>query len=161
MHQLVSEERGRTYKRPSRRYGFPEKGNKFLRKAKVAAIVDTSGSMSSDFLSYIGGHLNQMALIMEVDVIMCDTDIQGDVIKKYRPSAQLDFPGRGGTRLEPAFEYAKENRYKGVICFTDGGLYTNGLGEFELPALWVIVDNENFVAPFGRTCHVNWINKGK
>lgn len=153
IHSLLDDKRRFTYKRFSRRFGFPAPGQKFKTKAKVAAIVDTSGSMSASYLSHIGGQLNLMTKVMQVDVLWCDANLQG-VVKKYRPSRNLEVPGRGGTDMQPAFDYASEERYRGVICFTDGYLYTETLSK--LPTLWVIVNNSGFTAPFGDVVHVDW-----
>jgi predicted metal-dependent peptidase len=151
--KIVDSKRQFTFKRFSKRYGFPAQGEKFKTKTKVAAIVDTSGSMSSSFLSHIGGQLNLMSKIMRVDVIMCDVAVQGH-ISRFRPSRELEFPGRGGTDMQPAFEYAKDEGYRGVICFTDGGLYSPV--DSKLPTLWVSVNNRGFQPPFGNITHVLW-----
>lgn len=153
MAKIVDSKRHFTFKRPSKRYGFPAQGEKFKVKTKVAAIVDTSGSMSASFLAHIGGQLNLMSKIMRVDVIMCDVAVQGR-INKFKPSKELEFPGRGGTDMQPAFDYVKEEGYRGVICFTDGGLYTPTLST--LPTLWVSVNNRSFTPPFGSLVHVSW-----
>jgi len=153
IQKLLDDKRRFTYKRFSRRYGFPNPGEKFKTKAKVAAIVDTSGSMSGSYLSHIGGQLNLMCKIMQVDVFFCDADVQGKV-KKYRPSRELEIPGRGGTDMQPAFNLAEEEKYRGVICFTDGYLYTETASK--LPTLWVVVNNNGFIAPFGSVVNVHW-----
>lgn len=153
IQNLLDDKRRFTYKRFSRRYGFPSPGQKFKTKAKVAAIVDTSGSMSASYLSHIGGQLNLMCKIMQVDVLWCDADVQGSV-KKYRPTKELEIPGRGGTDMQPAFDLALNEKYRGVICFTDGYLYTETLSK--LPTLWVIVNNQGFKEPFGSVVHVDW-----
>jgi predicted metal-dependent peptidase len=151
--KIVDSKRQFTFKRFSKRYGFPAQGEKFKTKTKVAAIVDTSGSMSASFLSHIGGQLNLMSKIMRVDVIMCDVAVQGH-ISKFKPSRELEFPGRGGTDMQPAFEYVQEEGYRGVICFTDGGLYSPVSSK--LPTLWVSVNNRQFNPPFGSIVHVLW-----
>jgi predicted metal-dependent peptidase len=94
-----------------------------------------------------------MSKIMHVDVVFCDADVHGG-IKKFRPTRELSFPGRGGTDMQPGFEFAKENHYRGVICFTDGYLFAKP--ECAIPTLWVVVNNNNFSAPFGSVCHVEW-----
>lgn len=153
LHSLLDDKRRYTYKRFSRRHGFPNPGEKFKTKARVAAIVDTSGSMSSGWLSHIGGQLNLMSKIMQVDVFFCDADVQGKV-KKYRPSPSLEIPGRGGTNMQPAFDLANEENYRGVICFTDGYFYEDVSSK--LPTMWVICNNESYVPPFGTTSYVHW-----
>lgn len=153
LHQHVDFKRKFSYKRFSRRHGFPNPGRKYKNKAKVAVIVDTSGSMSNSFLSHIGGQLNLMSKIMQVDIFWCDAQVQGEV-KKYKPSAEIAFPGRGGTNMQPGFDAAMEQGYRGVVCFTDGYLFQEP--ECKLPTIWVIVNNPNFNAPFGEVTNVDW-----
>jgi len=152
--KTTSHSRIRTYKRPSRRYGFPFQGPKFKQTIKAAAIVDTSASITSEMLSEIGGHLNAMTSIMEVDVIMCDSSVKGEVVKKYRAAKDIPFKGRGGTNLQPAFDLAKEEGYKSVICFTDGGLVEEV--ESGLQTLWVVINNTTYKPSFGRVHYVTW-----
>jgi len=142
-----------TWKRSSRRYGMPFQGTKMKTKNKVCAIVDTSGSMSQSFLAHIGGQLNLMSRIMQVDVVFVDAEVHGG-IKKFKPSSTLAFPGRGGTDMQPGFEYAMAEGYKGVICFTDGYLFRQP--ECTITSLWVVMNNRGFKAPFGDVCHVEW-----
>lgn len=153
MHNILDSKKLFTYKKFSRRHGFPAPGRKFKNKAKLAVIVDTSGSMSSTFLSHIGGQLNLMAKIMQVDVFWCDAQVQGEV-KKYKPKKELEFPGRGGTDMQPAFDLAVAQNYKGIVCFTDGGLFKEP--ECGIPTLWVSINNKSFKPPFGKLINVEW-----
>lgn len=151
--KTTSHSRIRTYKRPSRRYGFPFQGPKFKQIVKAAAIVDTSASITAKMLSEVGGHLNAMTSIMEVDVLMCDSSVKGEVVK-YKATKDLLFKGRGGTNLQPAFDKAKEEGYKCVICFTDGGLEREV--ESDLQTLWVVINNGKYKPSFGRIHYVTW-----
>lgn len=152
--KTTSHSRIRTYKRPSRRYGFPFQGPKFKQIVRAAAIVDTSGSITSNMLSEIGGHLNAMTSIMEVDVIMCDSSVKGNVFKKFKATENLPFKGRGGTNLQPAFDKAKREGYKCAICFTDGGFEKQV--ETDLQTLWIVINNREHKPLFGRVHHVTW-----
>lgn len=156
VQSITSNVTRRTYKRPSRRYPFPSQGILHEARSNVAAIVDTSESIPKDFLSQVAGNLNKMSLVMGLDVLMCDTDIKGN-IKKYRASSWIDFKGRGGTDLRPAIEYAIKNKYDGIVIFTDGYFSLEGL-ECGIPTLWIVINNRKFTAPFGRSIVVN---KGK
>lgn len=153
MHNVKDIKRKGTWKRFSRRYGFPNQGRKHKNIAKVAAIVDTSGSMDQTFLSHIGGQLNLMTRFMQVDIFFVDAALQGE-IKKFKPSKELEYPGRGGTDMQPGFDRAFEDGYRGVVCFTDGHLYSTVSSQ--LPTLWVVVNNNGFTAPFGAVAHVEW-----
>jgi len=146
--------RRRTYKRPSKRFGFPAKGTLLKRTEKAIAIIDTSLSMKESYLKYILGSLNRLSGRMSIDAIMCDNKINDNVIKKFRPSDELDFRGRGGTDLQPAFDYAKVEGYKSIICFTDGG-FKKRLNS-QLKTVWVCINNREFKPVDGLVCHVNW-----
>lgn len=153
MHRIVDNKPKFTYKRFSRRYGMPFQGTKYRTKNKILAIVDTSGSMSEGFLSHIGGQLNLMTRIMQIDVVFCDAEVHGG-IKKYKPTLQLKFPGRGGTDMQPGFDFAEEEGYRGIVCFTDGYLFREP--QSKITTLWVVANNTGFKPPFGQVAHVKW-----
>jgi predicted metal-dependent peptidase len=91
---------------------------------------------------------------MHIDVLMCDADLAAPTIKKFLPTQRLDFVGRGGTNLQPAFDKAAEEGYKAIICFTDGEFIDEI--ESEIQSLWVSVNNDCFKPSFGNVCFVNW-----
>jgi predicted metal-dependent peptidase len=153
MQKVLDQKKRFSYKKFSRRYGAPFQGTVIKTKSKICAIVDTSGSMSDSFLAHIGGQLNLMSRIMQVDVVFCDAAVQGG-IAKFKPTSQLSFPGRGGTDMGPAFAFAEENLYRGIVCFTDGGLFSTP--QSKIPTLWVVVNNSGFKQPFGEICYVEW-----
>ena len=52
-------------------------------------------------------------------------------------------------------EYIRSKKYqpKGVVWLTDG--YLDGSdGKVDVPALWGVVDNDQFVAPQGKTVRI-------
>ncbi len=152
--KVRSDERKRTYKRPNKRYGFPAQGKTFKTKTRACVIIDTSGSMASTFLQHILGHLNMLTRVMEIDILMCDTGVQGEKIKKFKPQEELAFQGRGGTDLQPAFDKAKEDGYCAVICFTDGGLFKETGADIK--TLWVCCNNKSFNPAKGEVIHTTW-----
>ncbi len=154
LSKVASPKRRMTWKRPSKRYPFPARGMKSKTVAKALAIVDTSGSMSDNYLAHIAGQLNIMSRIMQIDVIQCDTQVNSHE-KKFKQKAEQSFAGRGGTTLAPAFHKGFEEGYKAIICFTDGYLYEESF-EVPVPTLWVVVNNNQFEAPFGRVINVEW-----
>lgn len=153
MHKVACPKQKPTWKRPNKRYGLPFQGSQRKTMNKVMALVDTSGSMSDNWLAHIGGHLNQMCRIMQVDVVFCDAEVSGHY-KKHKPSKNLQYPGRGGTNMQPGFDFAAQEGYRGVICFTDGGLFTDPVSK--IPTLWVVCNYPEFRLPFGQVAHVNW-----
>lgn len=155
VQQVASNSTKRTLKRPNKRFGFPIPGVGRKNTVKAAAIVDTSISMTPKLLSFIGGQLNMMTQSMQIDVLMCDTNVEKDgIVKRFRPSASIDFHGRRGTDLQPAFSLAEKDGYKAAICFTDGFLGKEIA--CKLPTLWVCINNKAFSPAFGKVIHVNW-----
>jgi predicted metal-dependent peptidase len=145
----------RTYKRPSRRFGFPASGLAPRYTAKIAAIVDTSASMSSTILAKIAGQLNSVSRLVHLDVLMCDSDVsKNGIVKRFKPSDGIDFVGRRGTDLQPAFDLASKDRYSAAICFTDGGFKKKIISK--IPTLWVCVGNDKFSPGFGTVINVKY-----
>ena len=56
--------------------------------------------------------------------------------------------------MQPGFDLAVADCYRGVVCFTDGYLYREPA--CPITTLWVVVNNDGFKAPFGDVVHVNW-----
>lgn len=145
----------RSYRRPSRRFPFPAMGRVQARQVRVAAIVDTSASIDTSFLANIAGNINQLSALAEVDVLMCDTEVQSEgIVKRFKRSEQLTFSGRRATDLQPAFSLAEAERHRCVVCFTDGHFSKKII--CSIPVVWVSINNPGFSPGFGRTVHVNW-----
>lgn len=148
-----SKKKIRSYKRTNRRYGFPVRGSKYKRTSKAVAIIDTSCSITDEMLGYVVSNLNAMSVIMDLDVLMCDAECQTKIIN-FRSVEGLNFKGRGGTDLQPAFDQALEDGYRAIVVFTDGDLFRDV--ESDVQTLWVILGNKCFNPSFGEVCHVDW-----
>lgn len=86
-------------------------------------ILDTSGSMSSEFISKILGEIDNLCKATNSNVELIQVDAQVHSIKKYTPSnKKVQIMGRGGTYLYPAIEYirSKKIRCDYIIVLTDG-----------------------------------------
>jgi predicted metal-dependent peptidase len=91
----------------------------------LAFIVDTSGSMSNDELSMCMTQIEAAREgigIKKVTVIQIDTKVKAiDEFEKDEPlPTSLEFHGRGGTDMAPAFEAAMDAEPTVIICMTDG-----------------------------------------
>jgi predicted metal-dependent peptidase len=108
----------KTIVRPNRR-GIPGmKGNRKI-KSKINVILDTSGSMSSEFdkvMSYI--YRNDI----EINLIQCDTEVKSvSTIKNRFKLDKIKIRGLGGTVLNPAIVHVAENFNNYNLCIlTDG-----------------------------------------
>ena len=114
---------------------------------KIAVMIDTSGSMSTDD---IAEGLSGVKNIIEKDR-HCHTtvlEVDAGVEKEYRVKKirdiQFEVKGRGGTTLGPGLFRAKELGCDVCLAFTDG--YTEVINDYprkDLPKkiIWVITPN--------------------
>ena len=121
------------------------------------AVVDTSGSMSNDDLSYAFNEIFNIlkTVHFELTIIECDAEV-GRVYKVKKP-ADLKFSvtGRGGTSFVPAIEYINEHKYNDAVMV----YFTDGYGDYSIPRpktyrnLWVVLDDESNLSvsePYGK-----------
>jgi predicted metal-dependent peptidase len=147
-----------TFKKPNRRF-FPKHHLPSLFSVSLidlAIAVDTSGSVSdTDFLRFISethGILKMMKP-KKISFLQFDTEIKSvHQLKSIRDLEKVAFTGRGGTYITPVIEWANENKPQLLLVFTDGGFSFYGL-ETSVNTLWLIHENTNFRAPFGKTIH--------
>lgn len=153
LKKTVSDRRRRTYRRLSRRYGWPHAGTTNSYTSRLAFVADVSGSMSDHFIQYAIGHLNKLSLFSKVDLIECDENIKA-TIKDYRAKDLLDIKGRGSTNLKPAFDLANKNKYDAVVCCTDG--HMKAIPSSKIPTFWLCFDNEDFSPEYGEVFYINF-----
>lgn len=147
-----------TFTRPNRRF-FPKHilpGLKSEKLINLAIAVDTSGSVSDEefkrFVSETSGILKMMQPD-EMTLIQFDTKLKSiDTLKNLRDLAQVTFTGRGGTKIGPVLNWAKENKPQLLLVFSDGEFYWPG-DKLKSPILWVIHNNKSFTAPFGQVIY--------
>jgi len=142
----------------------------FESSLKTAVMtVDTSGSMGDDELKIILGEIYSIIRskkIKKTDVVYFDHGIQGiDVVKNPPHFDWEKATGGGGTSfIEPVEYIQKKNKLKklelAVFC-TDGYGDQDQLDPnpaFAKKFIWLIIDNPNFVAPFGKVVHITTKN---
>ena len=119
--------------------------------------VDISGSVSdSDFAQFVSDTHTVMKQFKpeKIDFVQFDTKIQHhDVIKSLDDLKKLEFHGRGGTDPTDLILLAQKMKPKVLMIYTDGYFGTEGLPVYEGHTLWIIHNNESFVAPFGKAIH--------
>lgn len=99
-------------------------------------ILDTSGSMSSEFISKTLGEIDNLCKSTNSSVELIQVDAQVHSIKKYTPSnKKVQIMGRGGTYLYPAIEYVRDKKIRCdyIIVLTDG----------EIESSWAIPPKES------------------
>ena len=145
---ILSEKRRLTRMRPSRRFGFEQMGSRYDFITRILVAVDTSGSVGSEEL---GRYFNIITTffkygIQQVDVLMFDWDIQGDVMKldeAKKRKQEFKVQGRGGTNFQAPVDYlAKHPEYDGMVVITDGYAPVPEIPPLCKAKLLWIIDNE-------------------
>ena len=145
---ILSEKRRLTRMRPSRRFGFEQMGSRYDFITRILVAVDTSGSVGSEEL---GRYFNVITTffkygIQQVDVLMFDWEIQGDVMKldeAKKRKQEFKVQGRGGTNFQAPVDYlAKHPEYDGMIVITDGYAPVPDIPPLCKAKLLWIIDNE-------------------
>ncbi len=126
-----------TLRRPSKRYGtYP--GTRVRRHARLAVVVDTSGSIDDDTLGVFFSEVRSVwRMGAEVTIVEADVAVRRNW--RYEGRAPDGVGGRGGTRFDPALEWVAEatRSYDGVIYLTDG-VARSPTVDPGCPVLWVV-----------------------
>lgn len=137
----------------------PKKKGNF---AKFGCLLDTSGSMSSEDLSFALSQLQSLDERAEGTITYCDTEVRWREtvkLKKINTStlSQLKPLGGGGTVLHEFINNYEKNIGKQdfLIILSDGYLLDNDIANMTeptrgCPVFWVITSGTDFKAPFGR-----------
>lgn len=147
-----------TWRKPNRRF-FPKHHLPSLYSESlmnIAIAVDTSGSVTDgDFLRFIT-ETNSILRMMKpekITLIQFDTDIKSvDEVRSVQELMRVRFTGRGGTLINPVLDWVNANKPQLLLVFSDGGFYFY-TEQTKVPVVWLIHDNKQFNAPFGKTIH--------
>lgn len=148
-----------SWRKPNRRY-FPTVFLPSLYSEKLidfTVAIDTSGSVSdTDFLRFISethGVLRMMKPT-KLTLIQFDTQIKSvDEIGSVKNLMGVKFTGRGGTCIGPVIQWVNKNKPQLLLVFSDGEFHFYAQDQTKVDTIWVIHDNPEFTAPFGRTIH--------
>ena len=147
-----------SWQRPNRRF-FPDHHLPSLYGEsldEIAAFVDISGSVSDqDFkqtVSEVHAILRQFRPRL-IHFGQFDTCIQSMTpIKTVKALMETEFTGRGGTLIGPVIDWVAEHKPKLTLIFSDGG-FRHSRKDPGTPVVWLIHNNPNFTAPFGKVVH--------
>jgi predicted metal-dependent peptidase len=129
---------------------------------ELIVACDTSGSMTGVYPVVFG----EIARICEtvrpesVRVLWWDSEVCGEQVfteQNYNDLASLLKPaGGGGTYVTCVAEYIRDKEYKpkAVIYLTDGYIESS-YALPEVPCLWGVVDNKQFVPQRGKKLNIN------
>lgn len=144
-----------TWSRRNRRQ-LPLPGVKKLSN-KIIVAVDTSGSIREKdleaFFTEIESIVRDQSQLM---VIQCDTEIN-DVRTEYKRGdyKKIDIKGRGGTIVQPVFDYMVEHKltHFPLVYFTDG-YFDYGFDTFRIKTIWCVTEECNEI-PGGKNLYID------
>lgn len=144
-----------SYQRINKRF-MPEYLLPSLYSEKVCDIAvgtDVSGSVTD--LEYTHYCAETMALLKwlkpgKTHFIQFDTNIKSVYeLNSLADFSKVEFTGRGGTRIDPLMEWAKENKPACLIVFSDGD-FSKPSVDPKIPVLWIVHSTRPFKPPFGK-----------
>jgi len=141
---------------------IPKKKHYF---SDFVCLLDTSGSMSCEDMSYGVSQLQSLDEKSEGTIVCADAEIYwSDALKitkcNVEQLSKLEPVGRGGTMYSSFFtDYEKELGKKDfAIVITDGYLLDSDVAEMKdpgIPVFWIITSsNVGFKAPFGKVYYL-------
>jgi predicted metal-dependent peptidase len=131
---------------------------------ELVVAIDTSGSIDSVALTEFASELASICSVStpnKVRVLWWDTDVHGEQVfmpEHYDNIKELLKPqGGGGTIVSCVSEYLNKQRVEAeaIIVFTDGYLESEITWNVKCPTLWLVTQNNNFVAPSGKVVKKN------
>jgi predicted metal-dependent peptidase len=126
-------------KKRNRRTGLLAPGIIKEPKLKIGVAMDTSGSVSDDFISAFLGELDKIygTGITDIRVTFGDT-VPNDVVQ-YKPRTKMNMSGRGGTLFQPFLDKLNDEDVDVIVYFTDGDNYDTI--QTKIPVLWCLCPN--------------------
>jgi predicted metal-dependent peptidase len=153
-----------TYTGAANRYdGFKRRKIKDPEFGSVVCLIDVSGSMSSRDLKKIVIEINNIIFtkgIKKLTTVFFDSIVPNtpgavqtlNVKSKKGLWVPKDIPGGGGTDFNAPIQWTEEHigNPELVIMFTDGYAPDPKTPSFYDKFIWVLYNNDNYDAPFGR-----------
>lgn len=125
----------------------------------ITFAIDTSGSVNErQFMQHITevDSLFKTVNPKEIELLQFDHRLQSvDSVKSLKDLMKVEFSGHGGTEPEVAIQHFMGTKSKALIVMTDGYFSTSRLTKPKQPVLWIIYDNPNWVAPYGKAIHIS------
>lgn len=148
-----------SFRKPNRRF-FPQHHMPSLHGEKLmdlAIAVDTSGSVSdADFHAFVTevSSILRMMKPEKITLVQFDTGIKSvDELKNVADLMRCKFTGRGGTAIGPVMQWANEKKPQLLLVFSDGEFRFYDDNRTKSETLWIIHNDPNWKAPFGKTIH--------
>ena len=154
-----------TYSKPNRRYlssGIYMPSGISEQVGELVLAIDTSGSIGKKELAAFLSEVKEICDTVHPDGVrllywdtkVCrdekyDTHDLDNIVNSTKPE------GGGGTDVECVTDYIRDNNInaQAAIVLTDGHLY-GGWGQWSMPVLWCIMDNDHAKPDVGKTVNI-------
>ncbi len=153
-----------SFKRPNRRF-FPQHYLPSMHSENLidfAAFADISGSVTDHEFHVQVSETSGVMKMMKPKTILFgqfDTEIKSvEKIQSLMDMKKIEFTGRGGTDIEPVIHWANEHKPQLLMVFSDGDFNFPEV-QTKVPTIWLVYNNPNFTAPFGKVIHYEIQNK--
>jgi len=154
-----------TYRRPNRRYlssGIYMPSGITEQVGELVVAIDTSGSIRQRELSAFLTEVKEICDVVHpeaIRILYWDTRVCRDeryeadeldqIVTSTKPA------GGGGTDVTCVTDYIREHNInaQAAIVLTDGYIW-GGWGQWTMPVLWCVMDNEGAKPDVGKTVHI-------
>ena len=150
---------GYDYTHPNKRYFpdffLPRRQGKGLDKLTV--FMDVSSSVEDFQFRHMASELGDVLKRFKPEITLVTFNTQITGVHKLNSVSELmriKFTGRGGTCCECIFDWMEKNKPDAAIVFTDGEFYWER-EKLSTQLVWVINDNPDFQAKFGKAVYYN------
>lgn len=148
-----------SFRRPNRRF-FPEfylPSAYSERLENISVFIDLSGSITDDELRAFLSEIQYIHGTMKPEKMFVggfDTRITDEhEVTEFQDIRKLTFKGGGGTSLTWLPKWVEKNKPTVLIIFSDMYVDMPAKPKSDTDYIWIIIDNAEAVAPFGRAIH--------
>ena len=150
-------------------YSYKKRNRKFMNSnvcmpslysiglGEVRVAVDTSGSVTNEEFQHFISEINEIKTLLNPEtlrIIDFDTKVKHHYeLSRWEPMGQLEFSGRGGTRLDPIFEFYEDDGDPELLIVFSDLECDEWEEEPPYPVLWICVNNPNAHVNFGTLIH--------
>ena len=121
--------------------------------------LDVSGSISDNDIVRFNSEVKYIKDVFKpkkLTLVQFDTRITKTVeFEEDEPFEELVVVGRGGTDLRPVREHILEHKPTAAIIFSDLWVEPMEALDFDIPIIWICIDNKIAEVPFGELIHIS------
>lgn len=151
-----------TWARPNRRYSEMYLPSKFTDDGKLTHLMyflDVSGSIGPNDSMRFNSEVKYVQEVIKPErmtLVQFDTEIcEVKELKEGEPFEEFKASTGGGTSLVCVRDYIQEHKPTAAIIFSDMQVPPMEPLDFDIPVIWVAINNKGFKPSFGELIHIN------